>query len=120
MNGIHVIDLSKTGDIEKAIESAINALLGGMDVERPLRDKDQEKMRKILLDQGNELNDKCEFLKRLLNLTADLIDLINEDHIKEDGLEFLENRAKQAAVTKKMIAVMESMRKAEPNGAAGR
>jgi hypothetical protein len=119
MNGIHVIDLSKTGDIEKAIEAAINQLLGG-DIERPLRDKDQEKMRTVLLDQGNELNDKVEFLKRLLNLTADLIDLINEDHTKEDGLPFIENRQKQAAVTKKMIAVMESMRKAEPNGAAGR
>jgi hypothetical protein len=119
MNGIHVIDLSKAGNIEEAIEKAINALLGE-DIERPLRDPSQEKMRKLLLEQGTELNDKVELLKRLLNLTADLIDLINEDHIKEDGLSFIENRAKQAAVTKKMIAVMESMRKAEPNGAAGR
>ena len=39
MNGIHVIDLSKESDIGQAIEEAINALLGGMDIERPLRRK---------------------------------------------------------------------------------
>lgn len=128
MNGIHVIDLSKESDIGKAIDDAINALLGGTDADmrtRPLRDKTQEDMRTILFKQGDELNEKCEFLKRILNLTADLIDLINEDHIKEDGPAFLENRLKQAAVTKAMIKVMAEQREfAQPaekaNGAAGR
>jgi hypothetical protein len=124
MNGIHVIDLSKSSDIGKAIDEAITALLGGTEESMrtvPLRDKSQQDMRDILFKQGDELNEKCEFLKRILNLTADLIDLINEDHIKEDGLVFLENRAKQAAVTKKMIEVMDQGRKADKaNGAAGR
>jgi len=133
MNGIHVIDLSKTSDIGKAIDEALNLLLGGTDENMrtvPLRDKTQEEMRAILFKQGDELNEKCEFLKRILNLTADLIDLINEDHIKEDGPAFIENRLKQAAVTKKMIEVMAKQREfASPlagqqaekaNGAAGR
>jgi len=128
MNGIHVIDLTK-GDSMDALDKLLTAFLGVDPNEEartmPLRDKSQEEMRAILFKQGDELNDKVQFLKRLLQLTSDLITLINDDHIKEDGDSYITNRLHQAAVSKKMIALMEEMRKAEPkpeqaNGAAGR
>jgi hypothetical protein len=128
MTGIHVIDLSK-GDSMDAIDRLLAAFLGVDPQEEartmPLREKTQEDMRAVLFKQGDELNDKVQFLKRLLQLTSDLITLINEDHIKEDGDAFITNRLQQAAVSKKMIEVMEQMRKVEPqtaekaNGQAG-
>jgi len=73
MNGIHVIDLSKTSDIGKAIDEALNLLLGGTDENMrtvPLRDKTQEEMRAILFKQGDELNEKCEFTKKMIDVMA--------------------------------------------------